>query len=71
MEVNNTTIATTGTIIDLHSDSFNIRSGLQLIFPPDMRPVVTQANTSLVVRLLADTTDSLTMSGTLYFEELT
>ena len=70
VEVNNTTIATTGTIVDLHSDSFNIRSGLQLIFPPDQRPVTTQANTTIVVRLLEDTADALTMSGTIYFEEL-
>ena len=70
VEVNNTTIATTGTIIDLHSGAFNIRTGLQLIFPPDMRPVTTQANTSIVVRLLENTTDELTMSGTIYFEDL-
>lgn len=70
VEVNNTTLATTGTIVDLHSDSFNIRSGLQLIFPPDQRPVTTQANTTVVVRLLLDTADELTMSGTIYFEEL-
>ena len=70
VEVNNTTIATTGTIVDLHSDSFNIRSGLQLVFPPDQRPVTTQANTTIVVRLLEDTADALTMSGTVYFEEL-
>ncbi len=69
-EVNNTTIATTGTIIDLHSGSFNIRTGLQLIFPPEMRPIATEANTSIVVRLLLDTADELTMSGTVYFEEL-
>ncbi len=71
VEVNNTTIATTGTIIDLHSGAFNIRTGLQLIFPPELRPVTTNANTSVVIRLLENTADSLTMSGTVYFEELT
>lgn len=70
VEVNNTTIATTGTIVDLHSDSFNIRSGLQLVFAPDQRPVTTQANTTVVVRLLEDLVDVVTMSGTIYFEEL-
>ncbi len=71
VEVNNTTIATTGTIVDLHSGAFNIRTGLQLVFPPEIRPVTTQANTSVVVRLLEDTVDALTVSGTIYFEELT
>ena len=70
VEVNNTTIATTGTIVDLHSGSFNIRTGLQLIFPPDQRPVTTEANTTVVVRLLEDLADAVTMSGTIYFEEL-
>ena len=69
-EVNNTTIATAGTAIDMHSDSWNIRSGLQLIFPPEMRPISTQANTLLVVRLMEDLADVVTMSGTCYVEEL-
>ncbi len=69
-EVNNTTPATTGTIVDTHSGSFNIRSGLQLIFPPEMRSIASEANTTIVVRLLLDPADSLTMSGTIYFEEL-
>ncbi len=70
VEVNNTTIATTGTIVDLHSGAWNIRTGLQLIFPPDQRPVTTEANTTVVVRLLEDLADVVTMSGTIYFEEL-
>ncbi len=69
-EVNNTTIATAGTPIETHSDSFNIRTGLQLVLTPEMRTIATQANTLLVVRLLADTADALTMSGTCYVEEL-
>ena len=69
-ETNNTTIASTGTPINLHSDAFNIRTGLQLIFPPELRPQASQANTTIVVRLMAAPTDSLTMSGTLYVEEL-
>lgn len=69
-ETNNDTIATAGTAIDVHSDSFNIRSGLQLVFTEKMLPISTQANTLLVVRLLEDPTDSLTMSGTCYVEEL-
>ncbi len=71
VEINNTTIASTGTAVDLHSDSFNIRAGLQLIFDPDMRPKCSLSNgIRLVVRLMEDTADELTMSGTVYFEEL-
>lgn len=70
VEVNNTTVATTGTIVDCHSGSFNIRAGLQLVFTPECRPVTTQANTSIVVRLLENPADAVTMSGTIVFEEL-
>ena len=69
-EVNNDTIATSGTPIDLHSDSFNIRAGLQLVFPPELRPIASQANTLLNVRLMEDPADAVTMSGTCYVEEL-
>jgi hypothetical protein len=65
-----TTIASSGTGVDLHAGAFNIRAGLQLIFPPDMRPVVTHAQGLLVVRLMAAPADDVTMSGTLYFEEI-
>lgn len=69
-EVLNTTIASTGTPINLYSHAFNIRSGLELWFPPECRPQASQANTTIVVRLMAAPTDSLTMSGTLIVEEL-
>ena len=69
-EVNNDTVADTGTIVDLHSGSFNIRTGLQLVFPPELRPITTEANTTITVTLLLDPADSLTMSGTVVFEEL-
>lgn len=69
-ETNNTTIASTGTAVDLYSDVFNIRSGLATIFPPELRPQASQANTTIVVRLMAAPTDALTMNGTLFFEEL-
>jgi len=63
------TIASTGTAIDLHSDTFNVRTGLQLVLPPEMRWGVTQAQTTLVVRLMAAVADDITMSGTLYVVE--
>lgn len=67
-ERNNTTIASAGTGVTLHTDGFNVRSGLALIFTPEMRIRVQNANL-LVVRIPAPT-DALTMDGTLYFEEL-
>lgn len=69
-ETNNTTIASVGTVANLMSDTFNVRTGLQLIFPPELRPQASQANTTIVVRLMAAPADSLTMSGTLFVEEL-
>lgn len=68
-EVNNTTIASAGTAVNLHSEAFNSRAGLQLIWTPEMRPRCQNAEL-IVVRLLAAPADALTMSGTLYFEEL-
>lgn len=69
-EVNNTTIASTGTAVDLHAGAFNIRAGLALIFPPEMTPVANQGNTTIVVRLMAAPADAVTMSGTLYIAEI-
>ncbi len=68
-EVNNDTLSSTGTPIDLHSDSWNIRAGLQLVFPPELRPSSNEGKL-LVVRLMEDPADAVTMSGTCYVEEL-
>lgn len=68
-EVNNTTIASTGTTTALHSECFNVRSGWMFIPTPECRPKASQANTTIVVRLLAAPSDQVTMGGTLYFEE--
>jgi hypothetical protein len=63
------TPATTGTPVDLHSGTFNVRTGLEMWLPPEAQWVVTQAQTMLVVRLMAAVTDDMNMSGTLYVEE--
>ena len=39
-------------------------------FPPELRPIATQANTIMVVNLLENPADAVTMSGTCYVEEL-
>jgi hypothetical protein len=69
-EINNTTIASAGTAVVLHAETFNIRSGWVYIPTPETRPGASQANTTIVVRLEAAPADSLSMSGTLVFEEL-
>lgn len=68
-ELNNTTIASAGTAVDLWSAAFNIRVGLEKIWTPEVRPRCANANL-LVVRLMAAPTDSLSMSGYVYFEEV-
>lgn len=68
-EVNNTTLANTGTTTTLHSDAFNVRAGWTYIPPLDARPVVNQSQTSLVVRITAPA-DSLTMNGTMIVREI-
>lgn len=68
-EVNNTTIASLGTAVNVMSYQFNIRTGLELWFPPGAEPTVTQGQTTMVVRLMAAPADALTMSGTLWVME--
>lgn len=68
-EINNTTVANTGTPAVLHAESFNLRAGWQYIPTPETRPGASQANTTIVVRLMANPADSVTMNGTLIFEE--
>ncbi len=70
VEVNNTAVATTGTTTVLHSETFNVRTGWIYLPTPEMQPSCSQANTSLVIRLLASPADSITMGATIYFEEL-
>lgn len=65
----NTTQATAGTTHNLHSDCFHIAAGLQLWLPEGCEWEASQADTTMVVRLIAAPTDSLTMSGTLYVRE--
>jgi hypothetical protein len=67
VEANNTTQATEGTI--LHAESFNVMAGLQIIWTPETRPVISPSG-RLIVELQTAPADALTMSGTVYFEEI-
>lgn len=66
------TVATsTGTTTQVHQDTFNIRTGLQIIFPPDMRiKCAGVANEAMVIRMRTALADDATVSGTLYVREL-
>ena len=69
LEANNTTVATTsGTLVELMADTFNIRTGLDLPFEPECRFGAVNA-TLLVVRLNVAPSDSLTMNGCIWLEE--
>ena len=69
--VGSTVATTTGTKKQLHADTFNIRTGLQLIIPPDIRcECGGAANSAIVVRLLTALLDDAVLSGTLYVREL-
>lgn len=66
---NDTTIASAGTTFSAHDDYYNNRIGEKFFFPERFRCYCTQAQGSVVVRLLSTPADDLVMSGTLYVEE--
>jgi hypothetical protein len=68
-ETLNTTLANTGTTTTVWADTFNVAAGEKLWLPEGTEWSVTQADTSLVVRLGAAPADSLTLSGTLVVRE--
>ena len=68
--VNDAVATTTGTTANLHQDGFNVRTGLQLIFPPDMRLILPGvANAALIVRFNTTPADTITWQGTAYVRE--
>ena len=67
-EVNNTTVASAGTAVTVHTDVWNGRAGYANWWIPGTEPRATQANTTIVVRMSAPA-DSITLSGTLYVRE--
>jgi hypothetical protein len=68
-KTNNTTAANTGTTVDLHADSINIMAGEKLWLPEGCEWEASQGDTTILIRLAAAPTDSLTTSGTLYVRE--
>jgi len=70
-EVNNTTIASVGTPLQLDESCWNVRMPGDFIWTPETRLEASQADTTIVMRLLTTPADAIsTVSGTLYVEEL-
>lgn len=69
VEVNNTTQAISGTIVTHYVWNFNVRAGFDKIFTPETRPILSPSR-RLCLELPAAPADSLTMSGSITFEEI-
>jgi hypothetical protein len=70
-EVNNTTIASTGTAVDLYAGTWNVRSNWIWQPTPEQYIYCSEgAGIRLVVRLMAAPADALDVSGTFYFQEM-
>ena len=70
VRANDTTEVSGGTGLDIHSEAFNIRTGWAYIPTPEMRIRVDEGDGFCAIQLIDVPTDSLTMSGTMYVEEL-
>lgn len=68
-EVNNTTKATSGTIVSLHSSNWIIQQQYLWLPTPEMRHVLSPSQ-RYTVELGTTPADSITCSGTLVFEEI-
>lgn len=65
---NDTTAASAGTITQIIEECFNVRSGYIFMPLPDYRPTIA-VGTRLAFNLVGAPADSLTMSGTIIWEE--
>lgn len=66
---NDTTKATAGTIVTHYSWNWNVRIPFLKVWTPETRPIVSPSR-RLTVELAKTPADSITMSGTLTFEEI-
>ena len=69
VRINDTTEASSGTIVDVHSEAWNIRTPFIWLPPPEHRPLVENAAFFTVV-LITVPADPITMTGTLIYEEV-
>jgi hypothetical protein len=68
-EANNTTKATAGTIVTHAAWNWNVRGEFVKIFTPETRPVI-RPSRRWTLELATTPADSITMSGTVTFEEI-
>lgn len=68
--VNDTTETSGGTPLDMHSEAFNIRTGWAYMPIPEDRIRCAESDGFISVALMNAPGDELTVSGTLYFEEV-
>lgn len=67
---NDTTIASAGTAVNIWSGGLNVRAGGIWVMTPEMQFHCNQTDTTIVLRLMAAPADDVSMSGTVWFEEL-
>ena len=67
-EMNNTTQATVGSTVIHSAFTWNVRQNAKEWYPPGCGPRVDQANTTLILRLMAAPADALDVSCTIYVE---
>lgn len=68
-EVNNTTKASTGTIVTHYAYNWNIRVPLDIVLPEPMQVILT-ASRRLTIELATTPADSVTISGYAVFQEV-
>lgn len=68
-EVNNTTKASAGTIVTMVADNWNVRSQYLWLPTPELR-ITLSPSQRFTLELATTPADSITMSGTLWFEEI-
>ena len=66
----NATIASVVTPKSLHADGWNIRVPYQLVLPPELQFGCSAAETSIVLRAHTTVADDVSISGTVYVEEI-
>lgn len=70
--LNDTTVAVVGagSTVNLFADGWNVRIPYQMFFTPETRIACSATQTRMVIRLLSTPADPLSVSGTVFVEEL-
>jgi hypothetical protein len=69
VEANNTTKASTGTIVTHDSKAINLRTGCDVIYTPEARKVLSPS-ARMTIELVDAPGDEITASGYVVFEEV-